>query len=151
MEGDIMTKTALRTTAVSALALAALFAASGAHAETVLRLAHASSTASLINEAVTRFADEVAEKSNGELTVQIFPDAQLGDEGPIADGVGAGSIDIGLGGVVDAIDPTPRRRTPSSTGRSESRSSTPVPTPASRCWARSIPASASSPTATIRS
>jgi tripartite ATP-independent transporter DctP family solute receptor len=105
MEGDIMTKTALRTTAVSALALAALFAASGAHAETVLRLAHASSTASLINEAVTRFADEVAEKSNGELTVQIFPDAQLGDEGPIADGVGAGSIDIGLGGVVDAIDP----------------------------------------------
>ena len=101
-----MTRSAgLRAVAVSTLALAALLAAGSAEAETVLRLAHASSSASLINEAVTRFADEVAQKSNGALTIQIFPDAQLGDEGPIADGVGAGSIDIGLGGVVDAIDP----------------------------------------------
>ena len=77
----------------------------GAQAQTNLRLAHASSTNSLINEAVKRFADDVKEHSKGELTVTIFPDGQLGDEGPIAEGVGAGSIDIGLGGVVDAIDP----------------------------------------------
>ena len=37
--------------------------------------------------------------------MQDFPNGQLGDEGPIAEGVGSGSIDIGLGGVVDAIDP----------------------------------------------
>ena len=84
--------------------LALLMAATAAQADT-LRLAHASSSSSLIQEAVTRFADSVAKQSGGELTVQIFPDGQLGDEGPIADGVGAGSIDIGLGGVADAIDP----------------------------------------------
>lgn len=51
------------------------------------------------------FADKLAGETKGGLTVQIFPDGQLGDEGPIADGVGSGSIDIGLGGVADAIDP----------------------------------------------
>lgn len=89
----------------SVLGLAALLPASAALADTTLRLAHASSSTSLINEAVTKFADEVKAKSGGTLTVQIFPDGQLGDEGPIADGVGSGSIDIGLGGVVDQIDP----------------------------------------------
>ena len=73
-------------------------------AETVLKLAHASSTDSLINKAIIRFADEVKASTKGAVTVQIFPDGQLGDEGPIADGVGSGSIDFGLGGVVDAID-----------------------------------------------
>ncbi|MBY5315135.1 DctP family TRAP transporter solute-binding subunit [Rhizobium leguminosarum] len=75
-----------------------------ANAET-LRLAHASSSKSLIQEAVVMFADKLAGETKGGLTVQIFPDGQLGDEGPIADGVGSGSIDIGLGGVADAIDP----------------------------------------------
>ncbi|BCH60857.1 C4-dicarboxylate ABC transporter substrate-binding protein [Agrobacterium vitis] len=78
---------------------------STAHAETTLRLAHASAPESLINEAVQKFATEVGENTKGSVKVQIFPNAQLGDEGPIADGVGAGSIDIGLGGAVDAIDP----------------------------------------------
>lgn len=79
--------------------------ASTADAETTLRLAHASAPESLINQAVQKFADEVSEISKGSVKVQIFPNAQLGDEGPIADGVGAGAIDIGLGGAVDAIDP----------------------------------------------
>lgn len=87
-----------------AVSLALLVSATVAHAET-LRLAHASSSSSLIQQAVTRFADSVSAQTGGALTVQIFPDGQLGDEGPIADGVGAGSIDIGLGGVADAIDP----------------------------------------------
>ncbi|MCF1447081.1 MULTISPECIES: TRAP transporter substrate-binding protein [Rhizobium/Agrobacterium group] len=78
---------------------------STASAETTLRLAHASAPESLINEAVQKFATEVGENTKGSVKVQIFPNAQLGDEGPIADGVGAGSIDIGLGGAVDAIDP----------------------------------------------
>ncbi|MEI5678473.1 TRAP transporter substrate-binding protein [Mesorhizobium sp. CGMCC 1.15528] len=98
-------KNKLRLAAASLLCLAAIWPVGSASAETVLRLAHASSSGSLINDAVTKFADEVKEKSGGELTVQIFPDGQLGDEGPIADGVGSGSIDIGLGGVVDQIDP----------------------------------------------
>ncbi len=76
-----------------------------AAAETTLRLAHASSPDSLINKAVEKFAAEVKEESKGSVVIQIFPNGQLGDEGPIADGVGAGAIDIGLGGSIDAIDP----------------------------------------------
>ena len=68
------------------LALCAFVAT--AHADT-LRLAHASSSSSLIQQAATRFADSVSAETGGALTVQIFPDGQLGDEGPIADGVGA--------------------------------------------------------------
>lgn len=78
--------------------------AGSADADT-LRLAHASSSKSLIQEAVVMFADRLAKETKDGLTIQIFPDGQLGDEGPIADGVGSGSIDIGLGGVADAIDP----------------------------------------------
>jgi tripartite ATP-independent transporter DctP family solute receptor len=77
----------------------------GAQAQTNLRLAHASSTNSLIHDAVKRFAADVKDRSKGQLTVTLFPDGQLGDEGPIAEGVGNGSIDVGLGGVIDAIDP----------------------------------------------
>ncbi|MCB6179082.1 TRAP transporter substrate-binding protein [Rhodobacter sp. Har01] len=89
----------------SALAASVLaLMAAAADAET-LRLAHESSSGSLIQKAAEMFAQKVAEKSGGALEVQIFPEGQLGDEAAIADGVGAGSIDIGLGGVADAIDP----------------------------------------------
>jgi TRAP-type transport system periplasmic protein len=84
--------------------IAALLLSTAAHAET-LRLAHESSSNSLIQEASLLFAKTVAEKSGGDIEVQVFPDGQLGDEAAIADGVGNGSIDIGLGGVVDPIDP----------------------------------------------
>ncbi|KGT93377.1 C4-dicarboxylate ABC transporter [Erwinia typographi] len=81
-----------------------LHPASALAAET-LRLAHASSSDSLINQAMIRFADEVKQKSHDSLEIQIFPDGQLGDEGAIADSTGSGAITLGLGGVVDAIDP----------------------------------------------
>ncbi len=80
------------------------FAAGGAYAQT-LRLAHESSSDSLIQKASELFAEKVAQKSDTRLEVQLFPNGQLGDEAAIADGVGDGSIDIGLGGVADAIDP----------------------------------------------
>jgi tripartite ATP-independent transporter DctP family solute receptor len=76
-----------------------------ARATETLKLAHASSEDSLINQAAKLFAEKVEAGTGGEVKVQIFPNGQLGDEGPIADGVGSGSIDIGLGGVFDAIDP----------------------------------------------
>ncbi|MFF7710141.1 DctP family TRAP transporter solute-binding subunit [Pseudomonas sp. NPDC007930] len=88
---------------VAALALAGL--ASQAMAAETLRLAHASSSDSLINQAMTRFAEQVETQTHGELHVQVYPDGQLGDEAPIVDSVGAGAIDIGLGGAVDGIEP----------------------------------------------
>ncbi|MCB8876778.1 TRAP transporter substrate-binding protein [Acidisoma silvae] len=85
-------------------AVSALGVTHAAEAQT-LRLAHASSTNSLIDQAMHYFADDVAKRTGGKLKIQDFPNAELGDEGPIADGVGSGSSDIGLGGVVDDIDP----------------------------------------------
>ena len=76
-----------------------------AFAETKLKLAHASNDSSLIQQAVLRFKADVEKSTAGSVIVVIYPNAQLGDEGPIAEGVGAGSIDIGLGGVIDPIDP----------------------------------------------
>jgi tripartite ATP-independent transporter DctP family solute receptor len=87
------------------LAVAPFAFTPAAQAAATLKLAHASSESSLIQQAVQRFADEVAAKTGGSVEIQIFPAGQLGDEGPIAEGVGAGSIDIGLGGVIDTIDP----------------------------------------------
>lgn len=84
--------------------LSAMLAAGTVNAET-LRLAHESSSSSLIQQAATMFAEKVASKSAGALDVQVFPDGQLGDEAAIVDGTGSGSIDIGLGGVADPIDP----------------------------------------------
>lgn len=95
----------LRAAALAASLGAVLALLQPAAAETTLKLAHASSASSLINKAAEMFAEKVKAGSGGSLEVRIYPDAQLGDEGPIADGVGAGSIDIGLGGVADAIDP----------------------------------------------
>ncbi|RMR23748.1 TRAP-type C4-dicarboxylate transport system, periplasmic component [Pseudomonas amygdali pv. ulmi] len=85
--------------------LALLISANVAMAGQTLRLAHASSSSSLINQAMTRFAAEVSAETKGELNVQVYPDGQLGDEAPIVDSVGAGAIDIGLGGSTDGIDP----------------------------------------------
>jgi tripartite ATP-independent transporter DctP family solute receptor len=93
----------LRTTMLAA-ALAALFSVQANAVET-LRVAHASPDQSLINQAMMRFKADIEARTGGELTVEVFPNALLGDEGPIAEAVGDGSIDIGLGGVVDAIDP----------------------------------------------
>lgn len=78
--------------------------ASSVSAET-LRIAHSSPDQSLINEAMEKFKAELEAKTNGDITVEIYPNGLLGDEGPVAEAVGDGSIDMGLGGVIDAIDP----------------------------------------------
>ncbi|WP_407310125.1 TRAP transporter substrate-binding protein [Pseudomonas sp. nanlin1] len=85
--------------------LALTLSMGSAMAAETLRLAHASSSESLINQAMQRFADQVSKDTGGDLNVQIYPDGQLGDEAPIVDAVGAGAIDIGLGGSADGIDP----------------------------------------------
>lgn len=87
------------------LGLALLSCVGSVMADQTLRLAHASSSDSLINQAMVKFAAQVSAETKGDLSVQIYPDGQLGDEAPIVDSVGAGAIDIGLGGSVDGIDP----------------------------------------------
>lgn len=93
---------------LTSTAIAAVVAMSmqvSAQAAETLRIAHASPDQSLIHEAMTKFKADIEARTKGEILVEIYPNALLGDEGPISEAVGAGSIDMGLGGVVDAIDP----------------------------------------------
>src|SRR5262245_58893933 len=94
-----------RMLGIAVLAFSIALSLSSAMAATSLKLAHASSEDSLIQQAVKQFKDQVEKTTNGSISITIYPNGQLGDEGPIAEGVGTGSIDIGLGGVIDAIDP----------------------------------------------
>lgn len=87
--------------AVSALALTGV----PARAATTLRVAHSSPDSSLIQQAMLKFKEEVETATAGRIEITIFANGLLGDEGPVNEAVGDGSIDMGLGGVVDAIDP----------------------------------------------
>ena len=67
---------------IAFLALAAgmlQFVGGQASAET-LRIAHHHAVDSLVDKAANKFAELVEEKTNGELTVSVFPAAQLGQE-----------------------------------------------------------------------
>lgn len=102
-----MTITLARRKLVAGMAALPMFGiARQAHAAVVsLRVAHSSPEKSLIQSALVRFKNDVETKSSGKCKIQIFANAVLGDEGPVAEAVGTGAIDMGLGGVVDTIDP----------------------------------------------
>src|SRR5215212_6990817 len=46
-----------------------------------------------------RFAELVADKTGGQVKVQVFPDSKLGSERELAEGVVAGTIDIAPSGL----------------------------------------------------
>lgn len=79
---------AIATTALSGLA-------SGASAETSLRMAVADPIGSSVGRAATRFAELVAEKTGGEVTIEVFPDGVLfgGDQNAAVNQLGSGSLD----------------------------------------------------------
>lgn len=74
-----------------------LFAMGGAtsHAET-LRLSHHHPVGGAVDLAANKFADLVAERSAGALTIQVFPAAQLGQEREAFDLVEQGGLDISI-------------------------------------------------------
>ncbi|WP_334175572.1 TRAP transporter substrate-binding protein [Pseudoxanthobacter sp.] len=91
---------------IAGAAAVSAFAITGrANAATTLKVAHASPEESLIQKALLRFKAEVEKETGGSVRISLFANGLLGDEGPISEAVGDGSIDMGLGGVVDAIDP----------------------------------------------
>jgi TRAP-type transport system periplasmic protein len=73
---------------------AAILSGDAAEAKTVLKLAHASSTASPWHLAAVRFAELVAKDTNGEVEIQIFPSGQLGAIPQTFDGLKLGTIDF---------------------------------------------------------
>ncbi|GLK84798.1 TRAP transporter substrate-binding protein [Ancylobacter defluvii] len=95
-----------RRTFIAGVAATSTFAITGrASAATTLKVAHSSPEDSLIQQALLKFKADVEKSTGGSVKITIFANGLLGDEGPVCEQVGDGSIDMGLGGVVDAIDP----------------------------------------------
>ncbi|MGV3002310.1 TRAP transporter substrate-binding protein [Vibrio sp.] len=89
------------------LAIAALFTNFSISAKT-LTLGHAMSLDNAAHKGMVIFADKVKEKSNGDLTVKIFPNAQLGSERDQAEQVVTGAIDMAKinGSLAESFEPT---------------------------------------------
>src|SRR5687767_1546780 len=74
------------------------FGVSHAAAQVVLRAGHISPPDSVEGQAIERFADLVEEKTNGEVTVEVFPSEQLGKAVAQIDSTIIGNQDIYFGG-----------------------------------------------------
>ena len=68
-------------------------------AETTLRFAHPTPEADIQHKMAEFFAAQLAERSGGELNVQIFPGGQLGSDAQAIDGTRSGTIDITIAGL----------------------------------------------------
>ena len=64
--------------AIGAVLLAAVLSVSSVAAQVVLKAGHISPKDSVEGIAIDRFADLVKQKTNGAVTVQVFPSEQLG-------------------------------------------------------------------------
>ena len=87
-----------------------------------IRFAHAAPTAHGWHIWAEQFKKVVEEKSGGKLTVQIFPNAQMGNERDTAQAVRQGSLEMGAIGVgpheLGARDVDHRRAVPVEVARS---------------------------------
>lgn len=77
----------------------ALGCAVTASAQTTLRLAHAAPETDLQQDLSVFFQEQVADRTGGEVTVQIFPQGQLGNDTAMIDGARSGIIDITMVGL----------------------------------------------------
>ncbi|MEC7760953.1 MAG: TRAP transporter substrate-binding protein [Pseudomonadota bacterium] len=64
--------------------------------ETNLRLAHVVNEQDGFHAAATKFQELVSERSAGQINVEIFPNATLGDERTLLEGMQIGTIDMGV-------------------------------------------------------
>ena len=77
---------------ILASAMAALFTC-GAQAQTVtLRAAHTSAASEPFQVGLQKFADTLEKTSGGSIKVEIFPNAQLGDESSVLKSMQSGGI-----------------------------------------------------------
>lgn len=84
---------------LGAVAVLLACAAGPASAETTIRIGHVLADSHSWNIAAQGFAKDVAEKTGGDLKVEIFPGGQLGSEKEVIEGLQFGSVQ---GGVIGA-------------------------------------------------
>lgn len=68
-------------------------------AEVTLRFAHAAPESDLQQNLAVFFQEQMAARTDGEVTVQIFPQGQLGNDAAMIDGTRSGIIDITMVGL----------------------------------------------------
>jgi tripartite ATP-independent transporter DctP family solute receptor len=78
--------------ALPLLAFAGLPSPAVAQQAVVIKLGNVQATADIVQTGLKRFADLVAERTKGQLQVQIFPASQLGTEQELLEGVQLGTI-----------------------------------------------------------
>lgn len=83
---------------IAASAVAAALGLSSANAQAVLKLGDIYAKNHSNSMGADRFAELVAKKTNGEVKVEVYVDATLGNEREIAESVVAGSIDVAPSG-----------------------------------------------------
>jgi TRAP-type transport system periplasmic protein len=83
----------LRTLTLAAAMAASLALAVAAEAQT-LRFGHANSPGEVANDMFNEFAERVNKRSNGTITVRVFPSEQLGKEADLVQQVKTGALDI---------------------------------------------------------
>lgn len=83
----------LLASGLTALAIG-LGAPASATAQTVLKAAHSSSTTSTGHQALEFMAQQLKEKTDGRITIQIFPNSQLGSEREQIESVQLGNLDM---------------------------------------------------------
>ncbi|GAD91389.1 putative TRAP transporter substrate-binding protein [Vibrio halioticoli NBRC 102217] len=96
-----------KTLLTLSLIATSLLSVSAVQART-LTLGHAMSLDSAAHKGMVIFSEKVKEKSHGELTVKIFPNAQLGSERDQAEQVINGAIDMAKinGALAESFEPT---------------------------------------------
>ena len=81
---------------VSALLLATLAAGACADAKVTLSLSHQMAASHSINETALKFAELVAEKSGGEMAIDVYPSATLGTETENLQALTNGTLDCAI-------------------------------------------------------
>ncbi len=76
--------------------IGAVFALSAtqAFAATTLKLSHNQNRDHAVHKAMTQFADDVKTKTNGDVRIRIYPDAQLGNQRESMELMQNGALDI---------------------------------------------------------
>lgn len=96
-----------RTRLALAVGAALSLAAGTAAAETKLRLGHVFAINSPVDEASKEFAKLVNERTQGEVSIAVFPNSQLGGDEALARDLSRGSLDLGFlnPGSLAGLDP----------------------------------------------
>ena len=81
---------------VAILAAGLSLVAGAASAQVVLKFGHDSPVEIPYHAAAEYFAERVERETDGRVQVQIFPNAQLGDEATLVSGLSLGSVDVAI-------------------------------------------------------